>query len=223
MRKRSSAKQAANEALGNTNNAAPTGSPPKVAGSVKAEKPPELKERQQSGSGGYTRASRITMSGFENIVDSLFKFDPDEVYEHVLNSLELAGQASRTDYGDLVDALDAAEENARKALQLLANAKVAAVNYENDIKVLEAELHEQAVSEIMAKYDDPMDKSVTKKPTVADIEAYKISTYHDEWHDMKERVTKAKRTVEYMEGLAGLTAQRARDLRQMVASCRGAG
>lgn len=196
----------------------------KAAPSVKAEMPPELPgECGQQGSGSFDRVSAIKMTGFENIIDSVFTFDAESAYTEVKASLELVGKASRTDYGELVDALDAAEENARKALQLVANAKVAGENYQNDIKVLESALHEQAVDELMGKFDDPDDKSVTKKPTIADIEAYKIANYHDEWHSMKERVAKSKRTVEYLEGLAGLTAQRARDLRQMVASCRGAG
>lgn len=197
---------------------------PAVATSVKAELPPELpKERAQTGSGGWTRLNEVKMTGFENVVDSIFSFNPDEAYAEVMASLELSQSASRTDYGDLVNALDAAEETARKALQLVANAKVAGENYQNDIKVLESQLHEQAVEELMAKFNDPDDDTVTKKPTIADIEAYKIANYHDEWHAMKERTSKSKRTVEYLEGLASVSAQRARDLRQMVASCRGAG
>lgn len=193
-----------------------------TSASVTVEMPPELpKDGEQQGSSN-SRVSQIKMSGFENIIDSVFTFNPDTVYDEVKDCLTLGQNASRTDYGDLVNALDASEENARKALQLVANAKVASANYQADVDVIKSELHEQSVREIYAEFEDPDNKNVKRKPTKDDIEAYKVSNYHDEWSDIEDRVQKAKRTVDYLEGLAALCAQRSRDLRQMVASSRGA-
>lgn len=194
----------------------------KTSASVTAEMPPELpKEGEQQGSSD-TRVSQIKMTGFENIIESTFTFNPDTVYAEVKAGLTLGTKASRADYGDLVNALDASEENARKALQLVANAKVASSNYQADVNIIRSELHEQSVREIYLRLEDQNDDTVKRKPTKDDIEAYKVSNYHDEWSDMENRVQKAKRTVDYLEGLAALCAQRARDLRQMVSGNRGA-
>lgn len=197
----------------------------KPAASVTAELPPELPpelpgEKSQTGSSD-TRVSRLSMTGFENIIESTFTFDPDTALDEVKACLTLSQKASRTEYGELVDALDLAEESARKALLLVVNSKVACANYLSDVDIIKSELHEQSVREMMLRHEDPDDKAVTRKPTKDDVEAYKVSTYHDEWSDIEERSQKAKRTVDYLEGLFSLSAQRARDLRQMVASSRG--
>jgi hypothetical protein len=194
-----------------------------IARSVKVELPPETSGPAHRGTGD-SRISKIRMTGFENIIDSVFAFDPDAVYKEVMSCLTLGQAASRTEYGHLVDALDESEENARKALQLVANAKVALKVYTGDVEIIRSELHEQATREVMNEWETPEDPKkplFLKKPTIADIEAYKVSTYHDEWADGEKRLAEAKETVAYLEGLAALTAQRARDLRQMVASSRG--
>lgn len=188
----------------------------------------KLEEVEDEGSGqkssdhGNTRVSKLAMTGYENIIDNLFTVDPDALYGEVVECLELDSRASRTDYGHLVEALDRAESNVEKALRLVANAKVTYAAYSADVKVIEGELHSQAAREIQEAYEDPDNKEVTKKPTVADVEAYKASTYHDEYADCKTRLEKAKRSVEYLEGLQKAVSERARDLRQMCAGARGA-
>lgn len=175
-------------------------------------------------------ASRVEFTGYENIIDSLFTFDPDQAVKQVTECLQFSKQASRTEYGELVDALDQAEENARVALQLVANSEVALVNYKNDMETIRAGIREKAVEEMMDDSDDGDEDTEgakkkppkpKKRPTIADIDAYMRSTYHDELNDADDRLAKGKQMVEYFRGLATLTAQRARDLRQMVASCRG--
>lgn len=160
------------------------------------------------------RVSNVSMTGFESIIDNVFAFDPDVAYEQVTACLQLGQKPSQTDYGSLVNALDAGEENARVALQLLANARVALARYTADVRVIQGRLREQSVAELKA--------SGAARPTIADIEAYMMAEYHDEWRDGEVQVSTAKETVHYLEGLASLVAQRARDLRQMVASARGA-
>jgi phage baseplate assembly protein W len=164
--------------------------------------------------GAQTRASQIQFSGFERVVDSLFVFDVDVALEQILGALRLSNRPSRTDYGSLVDALDEAQEVARVALQLVANAQVAQKNYEADVGVIRGELREQCVVELKGE-------GVTR-PTLADIEARMASSFHDEYRDIEQRLQKAKSMVEYLEGLAARCAERARDLRQMVSSCRNA-
>lgn len=158
------------------------------------------------------------MTGFEQVIDTLFVTNTEELYQEVLNGLAMAGKASRQDYGTLVDLLDASEEIARKALVLVANCKVANSNFQADAGVIEGELRNQASVEVVRIHKE----QERKAPTIADIEAYMMSTYHDEYRALKQRIAKGKATYEYLEGLAALTAQRARDLRQMVASARGA-
>lgn len=173
------------------------------------------------GSNANKRAGSVKMEGFETIIDNLFVFDADAAYQEVRDFLTLSGKASRAEYGMLVDALDQAAEMAVTAHQLLANARVAFSRFEVDSNVLSSTLREQCVQEIMAKFNDPDDKTVTKKPTIADIEAYMASNYYDEISDQKGQLTKAKESCNYIEGLVKALEQRQRDLRQMVASARG--
>lgn len=182
---------------------------------------PDVERDAESGYGD-TRVSRLQMTGFETIIDNVFTFDPDAAYAEVIACLELGQKASRTDYGSLVDALDDAESNVEKALRLVANAKVTLVSYKADVDVILGQLHSHAAAEYQKMFEDPSNTEVTKKPTIADIEAYKMSTYHDEYADCQVRLEKAKRTVDYLEGLQKAVSERARDLRQMCASARGA-
>lgn len=232
-------KEAAAAVLGETPNAARTApSARDIAANAPAARQPQGAPEGGGGGaaagpkeGGYrTRASSVVMTGFESIIDNLFTFDADATFANVIKGLELSQPASQTDYGTLVDALNAAEEIARQALQLVANAKVANARYTADVGVIRAELHEQCVAELMEQYRKEVEAeagekrktSTARKPTIGDIDAYKAANYNDEWSDIEERLAKSKETVHYLEGLAGLAAQRARDLRQMVASSRGA-
>lgn len=197
--------------------------PKKMAGSAKTVSQavdPDIPPDSQSRPEVVTRASRLTMTGYETVIDNLFEFNPDAAYEQVRNGLTLGEDPSRVDYGTLVQALDDAEENARVALQLVAHAANAYAGFKSDIETIQAELHEQATSELMDAFKDPDNKDVTKKPTVADVDAYKRSNYHDEYSDAVAKLSKAKESVGYLSGLSGLAKERCRDLRQMVASSR---
>jgi hypothetical protein len=170
---------------------------------------------------GLTRVSKIEMTGYERIIDSVFTINRDKVFEEVRAFLRFEGNPSQMSYGELVDELNQAQETAVRALQLVANANATLANYLGDVEIIKAELHEQAKIEMNAKWKDPADDEVTTKPTIADVEAYKVSTYHDEWADITRRVTEAKQTVAFIEGLAKRASERARDLRDMASNARG--
>lgn len=147
--------------------------------------------------------------GFDAIIESVFEMDAPSDYKRIMKSLVSDMKPSRAEYGMLVDALDDAEENSRKALQIVANAKVARKAFEAECDVLESTMREHTVIEL--------EKTASKKLTLADIQAAMVSRYHDEWRDLAERKAKALALVEYLEGMAKVVQERARDLRQMVA------
>lgn len=169
---------------------------------------------------GDTRVSKIQMSGFESIIDSVFTIDTNQVFREVKDFLRFSQNPSSLSYGELVDELNQAQEMAARALQLLAVAKTALATYLGDVEIIKAELHEQCVREMYEKYEDKDDKEVVRKPTIADIDAYKASAYHDEWSDMTRRTSEAKETVALIEGLVRRASERARDLRDMASNSR---
>jgi len=158
--------------------------------------------------------------GVDRIVDTLFDLpDAHEEYLAVKASLRLGTRASRADYGTLVDALDAAEDMAERAYRIFVNAKVARDAYDIDAQAIEAGMREQANAALQAEKDA---KTRSKAITDADVVAYMAAKFPDEWRDVTARRGRARRTISYLENLSYRAAERAKDLRQMVARARDA-
>jgi hypothetical protein len=156
--------------------------------------------------------------GYDRIVATLFDMpDPHEAYLRVKLSLRLGVKASRADYGTLVDALDEAQEMADQAYDLFVNAKVAADSYDIDAQMIESGMREQAMAALMDEYQAKKRKS----PTNDDVTAWMAAQFPDEWRDVQARRGRARRMIAKLENLSQRAHERARDLRQMVASSRG--
>lgn len=159
------------------------------------------------------------MTGYERVIDRLFTVDVDAVYEQLEADLRLATKASRADYGTIVDALDVAEDNARLAMQLCVHAKVTRDAFLADLEVTESALREEATAIAQAqKEKGERSKAITN----ADIDAIIAARHSEEWRDLKDKRARAQRTCEYLERLAELWKERAKDLRAMVAKARDA-
>lgn len=157
--------------------------------------------------------------GYSRIVTSLFTSveDPMATYQKLRGALTMGGRASASSHGQIIDALDAAEDNAATAMELLVNAKVTHDSFEIDAKILLAALRDRATSVL----EDEKAKGERKKAiTEADVESTMGAMFPDEWRALEDRRGKAKRMVAMIEDLAERCRQRAGHLRVMARSAR---
>jgi len=156
-------------------------------------------------------------AGYDRVVDRVFRIDADGEYAQLETRLKLSMRASRADYGSVVDALDEAEDLARRAMALYVNGKVAVAAFEIDARVIEGALREQAVSGLEAEKERGERK---KAITEGDVDGRIASMFPDEYRDLAVKRSKAKEVCVYFERLAELWKERARDLRAMVGNAR---
>jgi len=205
--------------------ATPPGETPTLPGLEDVQDETEAEDDRRAQSDAVRRSSatqdpaELSMGvGYDRIVATLFDMpDPHEVYLRVKSSLRLGVKASRADYGTLVDALDEAQEMADQAYDLFVNAKAAADSYDIDAQMIESGMRDQAMSVLMTEYQAKKRKS----PTNDDVTAWMAAQFPDEWRDVQARRGRARRMVAKLENLSQRAHERARDLRQMVASSRG--
>lgn len=155
--------------------------------------------------------------GYERIAKRLYAIDELGEYEHLESALTLGQPAHRADYATLVDALDAAEDNARRAHRLYCNACVALDAFELDARIIEGGLREQAIATLTHQKAEGVR---TKQITDPDVQAEMARAHHDEVRELGQRRAKSKRMVDHFERLADLWKARARALEVMVSTMR---
>lgn len=158
--------------------------------------------------------------GYDRIITKIFTAveDPMDTYQKVRDRLRIGTRASAASYGQLVDALDEAEETAMQAMELLVNAKDAHDGFEIDSKIIAGALREKAVAEL----EDRKAQGVLKKAiTNDDVEAVMAAKYPDEWQTLEHKRGKARRTIDLLSELAERSRERCKDLRAMVSKFRG--
>lgn len=155
--------------------------------------------------------------GFERIIRRVFTIDEHAVYDRLEKGLRLGTPASRAEYGVLLDALDASEDNAREAHRLYVNGAVALDDFEADAEAIEADMREQAIAKLQAeKAAGTRAKSITND----DVSAAMAAEFPDEVRELAKKRSRAKMAVKHFERLADLWKQRCRDLDVMVQSAR---
>ena len=159
-----------------------------------------------------------TMGTFDPIVRTVFSLgDPGPIFTRLREELGLGMKASRADYGTQVDALDLAERNAQEAVELLVNAQVKLELYEIDAGVIVAALRQRAIDDLEATKTKG-GKSITE----GDVKARMATMFPDEWREVEGGTARAKGGVEVVRSLSERWKERARDLRTMVQTARGA-
>jgi hypothetical protein len=195
--------------------------------------PPEESPTAPSVTDAFERAAAVASDppvegeprlegGFDRIVSRLYSIDSDKEAIELEHSLKLSMKASRADYPIIVDALDLAEDNARRAMALFANAKVAHAAYEMDTLAITGAMRRDATKALEAGKVGENGKPIkgTKMITEADVVGYIASQWADQWRRMQLGLEKSKRMVDYLERLAELWKQRARDLGTMAQNVR---
>lgn len=181
----------------------------------------EKRKRQRAAELADANSDDLSMGdGYDRIIDTLFKLDVVEIYEECKAALSMRGQrASRADYGTLVDELDNAEEIASKAAELTANAHVQKATFEIDADIIESGMRDRARAHMeQEKADGTRTGNITQK----DVDLYAKSYFADEWRALEVKREKVKQTVNRFDRLYTQCAERAKDLRQMVAGSRKA-
>lgn len=161
--------------------------------------------------------------GFDRIVSRVYAIDTDKEYDELVAGLQSTMQPSRSDYGTIVDALDVAEDCARRAMMLFVNAKVTDKAFELDSLAITGAMRKDAVAALNAEKvgDDGKPIKGMKAITNDDVTAYISSQWADQWRRIELDREKSKRMCEYLERLAELWKQRARDLGIMASNARG--
>lgn len=157
--------------------------------------------------------------GNDRIVTHLFQRDEDpmDTYKKIRASLRLGTRASSASAGQLLDALDQAEENAMEAFELLINAKVAHDLFEIDSKVVLGAVRASAYTVLQREKTDGIR---SKAITDADVESAMASLSPDDYQAVQEKIGKAKRTIDLLSELYVSARERAKDLRAMVSKSR---
>lgn len=166
-------------------------------------------------------AADLSMGKHARIVDHLLDMpEPMDVYLRIRSGLTFGSRASSLGYGELVEALDAAEELAAEAARLAANMKVALAAFLIDAMVIRSALRKQVNVELK----NQKDAGKLAKATISndDIDAMMADMFNDEYRDLELRISKAKRSTEAVEALDAIARERARDLRAMVSKSRDA-
>lgn len=162
-------------------------------------------------------AERLSMGpGYERIIERTFKID--EWQEHLdLEEALTIGNVTRAEYGLLADALDNAEDNARRAHRLYCNAVVALEGFEADASAIEGGLWDQASAELQNEHAEGTRK---KAPTKDDIKARMATLFSDEVRNLAMKRAKAKTTVDHLSRIADLWRNRCHTLRTFVEKAR---
>jgi hypothetical protein len=152
--------------------------------------------------------------GFGRITERVFNLpDPEREYA----ALELALQLGTNAADSIAAALDAAEDNARRAHRLFVCARVDAERFSLDADVIDAAMRTQAVAELQREKDSGLrTKAITEGDTAAKVAAM----FPDEYRDLAERRIKSRKMVEHLEAFAGLWRSRCYSLATMLQSRR---
>jgi len=155
-----------------------------------------------------------TSVGFTRIAERVFNLpDPDGEYEELERALSLGS----SEFDSIVKAVDAAEDDARRAHRLYVNAKLDYERFAADAALIESAIRTEASAELQREKDSGQR---TKQITDADVVAKSAALFPDEWRDLAEKKVRAKLSVEHLERFADLWVGRCRSLGGMLASKR---
>ena len=153
-----------------------------------------------------------------SIVEFVFAVDVEAEFDSIKGKMQLPAPPSQSDYGTIVDALDKASESARMAMQLHVVAKSVLADIATTRTQLDAPLYQAAAVQCAANKD--AGKSGAKTITNEDVKNMAFTMFPDDLGRREEDHNRAKRAVEYLEGLVGCWNERVKSLRQMVATAR---
>lgn len=172
-----------------------------------------------------TEAQHLTMGdGFERVITHQFRVvDEEQEYLELRASLLFKDErASALGYGELLNALDAAEDLAHRGAELAARAHLAYLEFEINAQLILSPLHEAAKKALEDRKAEMVREkgSAGKQITNDDVKAEIAVLFPDEWTELETKKKKAKLSVSLFDNLAERLVSRAGHLRTMVARSR---
>ncbi len=167
--------------------------------------------------------SLVVGAGVERVITHQFRaIDTFETYTALRGKLRFKGRASALGLGEILDALNEAQQAAYDASELVAQAKSAHDEFELHAKIIRSAMWKEALEVLNQRKADfkAETKASGKALTNDDIEAEIMSQHPDEWSDLEIRRGRARRGIALLEALAADLVERAKDLRAMYARAR---
>lgn len=160
-----------------------------------------------------TSSPRLS-AGYERIQERVFDLpDPDSEYTELQRDLQIGNQQ----FDSIYNALDRAEDNARRAHRLYICARVDAERFALDADVTEGGLWAAATADLQREKDSG---ARTKQITDADVRARVSTMFPEQWSQLQERRIKARKTIEHLERFADLSKTRCFSLANMLSTKR---
>jgi hypothetical protein len=214
LRKRSEAKRAASPAVEDLSrklsNALADSSARDAAAAAGVERPeaPPL----------FEHANRARLAeGFQQIVETIFVALPDVKREYDRLVAQLRVGERRSDNATLREALDDAEDNARRAHALYLTARTEQERFELDAEPAGAAMWEKATRVLQQEKDQGLR---SKQITDADVRAMAATLFPDEWRSHNLRLAEVKKMVEGCQHLAELWKRRCSSLETLLQTLR---
>jgi len=182
--------------------ARPAESSPKLTVDAPADEPPM-----------FARADGLSQElspQMERLVETVFDL-PDVDAEYRALEAQLTMGESRSDYGTVLEALDRAEDNARRAHRLFVCASLERKRYLLEREVVEAAMHKEAVASLKKSED---------KVTIDATQARTVELFGDEYQAGEEKKKRVELSVAHLEQLAFTWSSRCRTLQTILGSMR---
>jgi hypothetical protein len=170
----------------------------------------ELIEHPKAGS-VLDRSIPAIRHGFGEVTEIVFKLDdPEGELEILINALRIDEPLEQ---GVLEQALNDAQDYARRAHRLFVLAKVENAAFGIDCAEVDAAIRDAAKA---ALEQEKKDGKRSKQITDADIVAEMAQSFPDAWATIQSRRERAKRMVDHLQRLADLWQQRCHDVRALL-------
>jgi len=156
-----------------------------------------------------------TTPSFARVIHKIHAIDPEAEYDALLRHLD--PDPERTEFGVAYAYADAAESKARKALQLMAVARIEQKSFEFHRDNMEATMRREALTALQQEKDAGQR---SKQITDADVKAKMVELFPDEQSGLSERAQKVTNAVDMLTDLAKLAAGRCKAAQTMLAAVR---
>lgn len=167
---------------------------------------------------------------FDRILEHVIDLDPEAEFEALRFGLKLAESGSAATPGAIQDALEEAQDMARRAHELYCHVAVNVERSSVDLRVIESTLRERAVAELKDERNASIEYDEKGKPiakpkqiTEGDVKAYADVHFTDEVRSIEGKRVGNKMILENAEQLSKLWRDRAKTLESLAGSRRGRG
>ena len=159
--------------------------------------------------------SNGTTMSFARVVQKIHAIDPEAEYDALIAHLD--PDPNRTEFGVAYAYADAAESKARKALQLMAVARVEQKSFEFHYEREVARMRQVAVAHLQGEKESG---ARSKQITDPDVKACITALFPEEMAKLEDQKQRVTNVVDVATDLAKLAAGRCKTAQTMLSTCR---